>query len=327
MISELELGVFFAMKHIKEYVLLLLVIIGIGLYLMLRPSDGVQYELPELAALNTRNVDTVRISSANSSLSLRRSNETWKIADKGYEADGDRVQELLDQVADLDISALVSQSGDYTRYHLDPERRIRVEARGDGETLRELILGKSAGEVANTYIKLPGDENIYMAESDLRGSFDVTTGDLRDKTVFRVARDAVRSVRLSSVNGSRRIRRAEAEESGTNGTDASAWTDRQGDRVGSKKVQKLLRSLETVTCREYTESLSRNGTGYRIEVTTDSTHRLRLFEPEGDSATAYEGESSQARDPFVLPGYKGRGVVSAVKGLLGEPTHRSDAGQ
>jgi hypothetical protein len=315
------------MKHSKEYALLFLVIIGIGLYLLLRPSDGVQYELPELAALNTRDVDTVRISSGNSSLFLRRGNETWRIAGKGYEADGDRVQELLNRVADPGISALVSQSGDYTRYHLDPKRRIRVEAQGDGETLRELILGKSASEVANTYIKLPGDENIYMAESDLRGTFEVTAGNLRDKTVFRVDRDAVRSVRLSSVNGSRRIRRAEAEESGTNATDGPAWTDKQGDKVGPEKVQKLMNSLETVTCREYTESLSRNGTGYSIAVTTDSTHRLRLFEPKGDSATAYAGESSQARDPFVLPGYKGRAVVSAVKGLLGEPTRRSDTGQ
>ncbi len=315
------------MKHFKEYVLLLLVIIGIGLYLLLRPSDGVQYELPELAALNTRDADTVRISSANSSFSLRRSNETWRIEGKGYEADGDRVQEILDQIADPGISALVSQSGDSTRYHLDPERRIRVEARGDGETLRELILGKSAGEVANTYIKLPGDEKIYMAERDLRGTFDVTAGDLRDRTVFRVDREAVRSVRLSSVNGSRTIRRAEREQAGPNATEGPAWHDAQGNRIGSDKVGELLRSLETVTCREYREGLSRNGTGYRIRVTTNSTHRLRLFEPKGEGATAFEGESSQARDAFVLPGYKGQGVVSAMKGLLGEPARRSDARQ
>lgn len=315
------------MKHFKEYVLLLLVIIGIGLYLLLRPSDGVQYELPELAALNTRDADTVRISSANSSFSLRRSNETWRIEGKGYEADGDRVQEILDQIADPGISALVSQSGDSTRYHLDPERRIRVEARGDGETLRELILGKSAGEVANTYIKLPGDEKIYMAERDLRGTFDVTAGDLRDRTVFRVDREAVRSVRLSSVNGSRTIRRAEREQAGSNATEGPAWHDAQGNRIDSDKVGELLRSLETVTCREYREGLSRNGTGYRIRVTTNSTHRLRLFEPKGEGATAFEGESSQARDAFVLPGYKGQGVVSAMKGLLGEPARRSDARQ
>lgn len=315
------------MKHIKEYVLLLLVIIGIGLYLALRPSDGVQYELPELAALNTRDVDTVLIRSGNSSLSLRRGNETWRIADKGYAADTDKVRKMLDQAADPGLSALVSQSGDYTRYHLDPERRIRVEARGDGETLRELILGKSAGEVANTYLKLPGDENVYMAERDLRGTFDVTAGDLRDRTVFRVDRDAVRSVRLSSVNGSRTIRRAGGEKTGSNATDGPAWTDKQGDRVGPEKVRKLLNSLETVTCREYTEDLSRNGTGYRIEVISDTTHRLLLFESEGESAAAYEGESSQARDPFMLPGYKGRGVVSAIKGLLEEPDGRSDAGK
>ena len=315
------------MKHSKEYALLLLVIIGIGLYLLLRPSDGVQYELPELTAVDTRDVDTVRISSANSSLSLRRGNETWRIAGEGYEADGDRVQEMLDQAADPGISALVSQSGDYTRYHLGPKRRIRVEARGDGETLRELILGKSAGEVANTYIKLPGNENVYMAERDLRGTFEVTAGELRNRTVFRVERDAVNSVWLSSVNGSRTIRPPEAEGSGANATGHSAWTDKQGDKVGPEKVQKLLNSLERITCREYTKGLSRNGTGYTVKVTTDSTHRLRLFEPQGESATAYAGESSQARDPFVLPGYKGRGLVSAVKGLLGESPRRSDAGK
>jgi hypothetical protein len=315
------------MKHIKEYILLLLVIVGIGLYLVLRPSDGVQYKLPELATLDTRDVDTFLISSGNSSLSLRRGNETWRIAGKGYKADADKVRTMLDQAADPGMSALVSQSGDYTRYHLDPERRIRVEARGNGETLRELILGKSAGEVANTYIKLPGDENIYMAERDLRGTFDVTAGDLRNKTVFRVDRDTVKSVRILNVNGSKIVRRAQGQTTGTNETKSPAWMDRQGDRVDPEKVGELLRSLENVTCREYRKDLSRNGTGYKVEVTTDSTHYLRLFESEGESATAYEGESSQVRDSFVLPGYQGRSVVSAINGLLGEPDGRSDTGK
>ncbi len=311
------------MKHAKEYAVLLAVIIGIGLYLALRSSDGVHYELPQLKSISTQEVDAVAISSGNSSLSLRRTNGTWRIADKGYEAQGDKVQKMLRQAADPGISALVSESGSYARYDLDRGSRIQVKLRREGKVVRELHLGKSAGQVQSTYVRLPGDQNIYMADSDLRGSFDTTAKELRDKTVFSIDAEKVRAVHLATKNSSRRIHRAEPGANSTNGTERSVWRTKQGEMVQGDQMDNLLRSLEDLRCREYRQGLSRNGTEYTIDVKTDTSQWLRLYAPEKKRPKAYEAESSQSTDPFELPGYLGKEVVSAAKGLLGEPTQQS----
>ena len=310
------------MKRAKEYAILLAVIIGIGLYLALRSSDGVHYDLPQLESISTQEVDEVVISSDNSSLSLRRSNGTWSIADKGYEAQGDKVQKMLRQAADPGISALVSESGDYSRYDLDRGSRIQVEVLRDDKVVRKLHLGKSAGQVQNTYVRLPGDQNIYMAESDLQGSFDTNAQELRDKTVFSIDPDKVSAVRLASENASRRIHRVEAGTNAANGTERSVWRTKQGEMVKKDQMDNLFRSLKDLRCREYRQGLSRNGTKYTIEVKTDTSQWLHLYAPEEKRPKAYEAESSQSPDPFELPGYLGKEVVSSARELLGEPTQQ-----
>ncbi|MCF8029960.1 MAG: DUF4340 domain-containing protein [Desulfohalobiaceae bacterium] len=311
------------MKRAKEYTILLAVIIGIGLYLALRSPDGVHYDLPQLESISTQEVDEVLVRSGNSSLSLRRTNGTWSIADKGYEAQGDKVQKMLRQVADPGISALVSETGDYSRYDLDRGSRIQVKLLQDGKAVRVLHVGKSAGQVQSTYVRLPGDQNIYMAESDLRGTFDTTAKELRDKTVFSFDAEKVRAVRLASENASRRIHRAETGDNATHGTERSVWRTKQGEMVQADKMDNLLRSLKDLRCREYRQDLSRNGTRYTIRVKTDTRQWLRLYAPEKKRPKAYEAESSQSPDPFELPGYLGKEVVSTAKGLLAGPTQQS----
>lgn len=308
------------MKHFKEYAVLLVVIIGIGLYLALRSSDGVQYELPSLESVPTKEVDAVSIRSGEGSLSLRRANGTWSIPDKGYEANGDEVHKMLRRAADPEITALVSESGDYSRYHLDQKRRIRVRLLRDGEVVRELYLGKSAGQVQNTYVRLPEDQNVYMAEKDLRGSFDVTAADLRDKTVFRLDPEKARGVRISGKNASSRFQRRAASNKDANRTEPGVWMTGQGQAVQTEPMESLLRTLKDLRCRNYKQGLSRNGTKYTIAVRANATHRLRLFVPEKKRPGAYEAESSQTPDPFELPGYLGQELISSVEKLLREPT-------
>jgi len=309
------------MKRSKEYILLFAVILGVGLYLALRSSDGVHYELPRLEGVSPQNVDRIAIETGNRSLSLRETNGTWRMTGTGYEAEGDTVQQMLRQVTTPGLTALVSESGDYSRYHLDPERRIEVRAGGDGEILRQLSIGKSAGQVGNCYVKLPEDPNVYMAERDLRGTFDTTAQKLRDKTVFRLDPHKVRSLRLSSRNASREFRRS------AQGNATGAWETARGDAVQGEPIEDLLRNLESLRCREYKRSLSRNGTRYAIRVDSSGTHSLSLFAPDKKHPGAYEAQSSQSADPFELPGYMGKEISSSVKELLNQSSGRSDPPQ
>jgi hypothetical protein len=311
------------MKHIREYAILLAVIVGVGLYLALSSSDGVHYELPRLASLSTQNVDALRIVKGNRSLTLRQTNGSWSVPDKGYEAEGEKVREMLRKAADPRITALVSEAGNYARYHLGEARRIEVKVLCDGEAVRKLYLGKSAGQVQNTYVRLPGDQNVYMAEKDLRGAFDTTAEKLRDKTVFRLDPAKASALRVSGQNATRRLSRVDTSSSGGNATKGADWRTEQGETVRSEPVEDLLRTLESLRCRKYRQDLSRNGTRYTIAVQANATHRLRLYVPEKERPGAYEAASSQVSDPFELPGYLGQEVISSVKKLLQGTTGKS----
>ncbi len=306
------------MKHIREYAVIVAVIVGVGLYLLLGSSGGIHYDLPQLPSISVQEADTIAIHGGRS-LTLRQSNGTWRIKDQGYEADGEKVREMLRKAAEPKITALVSEAGDDARYHLEGERRIEVRVLRDGATVRELYLGKSSGEVNNTYIRLPGDQNVYMAETDLRGAFEVTASELRDKTVFRIDSGNVASLRVASENATRRFRRVDPSGEGGKAKREHAWETANGQTVRTGPLEDLLRSLQDVNCREYRKDLSRKGTRYTIAVETDTLHRLTLFASQGESSGTYEAASSQRPDPFALPGYLGEDLVSSAKELLKEP--------
>ncbi|MBN2232743.1 MAG: DUF4340 domain-containing protein [Deltaproteobacteria bacterium] len=194
----------------REYVVLAVVIVGLGVYLAVRNTDRTHYELPKPAALDTAKVDRLTVERPDGTLELVRRDGRWLIRPEDQPADPGRVGDMIGELAQPHLTAMVSEAGDYRRYDLDSGHRIRVTARTGDEVQRELDIGKAAGTYQHTYVRLAGDNNVYHARGSLRRVFDRTAEALRDKTVLTFAVKSIEMVTVQVGKKTRVLRRLPA---------------------------------------------------------------------------------------------------------------------
>ncbi len=160
------------MKLKKEYALLGIVILALGLYLFLSKRDRVHYTLPETPRLETADITRVEIEKAGGNLTLKRADNQWHLTPGDYPADTAQVERMLKSVAELTVTALVSESQSYARYDLDAERRIEVRAYNKDQLVRQFTVGKAASTFRHTHVLLGADKNVYHAAGSFRWEFD-----------------------------------------------------------------------------------------------------------------------------------------------------------
>ena len=102
------------MKVKKEYAILSVVIIALGLYLFFRNTDRTTYTLPELPALKTQDLTKVEIGKGDQTVVLTRRDDDWFVSPGDYPADDNLVNSMLDILADLKVTALVSETRNYS---------------------------------------------------------------------------------------------------------------------------------------------------------------------------------------------------------------------
>jgi hypothetical protein len=206
----------------KEYIILALVIIGLGFYLVMRNTDRSHYELPQPAALDPAKIDRLAIDRPDGALELVRRDGRWLIQPQEHPADPGMVSDMLTELGELQLTALVSTAGDYRRYDLDPGHRIRVIARTGEDIRRELDIGKIAGTYQHTYVRLAGDDNVYHARGSLRPVFDRRAEALRDKTVLTFAVKSIETITVQVGDKTRVLRRLPAAAAADDGAETGA---------------------------------------------------------------------------------------------------------
>jgi hypothetical protein len=130
--------------------------------LHLGDNAGATPTASSLAHFDRESVDAIELADADDAkLRLERGDNGWQVAQAdGFPADGDQVDQLLQQLAALQGQLPVAQSESArSRFGVaasDFERRVALEA--DGDTVAKLYLGTAAG---------PGELHARAADSDM----------------------------------------------------------------------------------------------------------------------------------------------------------------
>ena len=318
------------MRFKKEYLILLVVIVGLSLYLWQDKSGRMHYELPELKQLASKKLTRVDIKRPDGELLLQKKQGKWLVGERGYTADENKVSNILNTIAELSLSALVSQSEAYSRYGLDEEQQIFVTAFENGTAVRELRVGKASPNRSGAYVRVQDDPNVYLAEQNLKLTLDQTVQRLRDKTVLGFNRDKATQVALAK--GSKRLvlkkqSLAKGEEQQAE-KQAQAWTRADGKDLGSPKdIEELLSQLSNLQCTKYlAENATLQGAAkeYSLQVKTEKEHRLTLYrfapensdEDEGEKNVQYRGTSSDSASPFRLSKYRAERLTKLIDPLF-----------
>lgn len=269
------------------YIVLIALVVLLSLYLILRSGDRIQYLIPRLDSLSV--IDEVEIGQGGETIRLVLAGERWKVQSEGYNVDPEIMLQILEIVRNLQLTDLVSVTGNYGAYDLDDSSRIQVAAFMDGKPLRSFNLGKRSPTYDHTYIKLADDDRVFQIPGDVRSLFGSTKEGLRDKTVLSFDKDSIGEIRTEEPGRTLALKL---------NRDDSSWLANSGEVWDSSLVDKVLDLLSELTAFDFREPDDPDGDPvFSISLIGNEPHTLTIYEKRGN---LYPARSSQTEYPFTL---------------------------
>ncbi len=311
----------------KEYLILIALIVGLSAYLAFKKDDQVHYELPVLAAVDSKTIDRVDITHDKEALTLSKGDKGWTVTEGKYPVDQTAMDSILSAVKDLKLSALVSEAGDKIRYELDTEHAIQVKAYAGETEKRTFVIGKTAPSFNHTFVMLKDGNKIYQADKSFRNDFAKNVDDLRDKLVLNFETETIKKISLEKAGVTRTLvfNTPEPPKEDENQTDktpeaAGTWQFEDGMAADKTAAEDLLSSLSHLECQGYlkaaeAKALENEKALCKISLENGTVLSLNLFEQTTGETMA--GQSSLTPYAFTLDSYKAKDIVSYVDKLLG----------
>ncbi|MBN1833592.1 MAG: DUF4340 domain-containing protein, partial [Deltaproteobacteria bacterium] len=252
----------------KEYIILVIVIIALVLYLSFRESDRTYYELPEFTELASGRISRIELKSSDNELDLIKKDDGWVVGAEEYPADKTKVDDILSLLQDLSVTELVSESASYVRYGISDDKKITVKAWAGTQLEKEFDVGKAANTYGHTFIKLPDDKSVYLAEGDFRRNVELSLDDVRDKQVLIFDKNDMTEVIIQSGQQTLALNKKEETEASSNSTTEgtepvdgeeaktevkTVWKTPGGEDVEEGAVGRLLSALSDLKCAGYLE--------------------------------------------------------------------------
>ena len=306
------------MKLKKEYFILAAILVALILYLALHRSNRTYYQLPELSAVSGKYISKLEITTKDNSIIFNKKDNTWHIEPKGYRADSTKIDNILDAVEKLKLTALVSKSKNYVLYDLKNDKNIHVKAWQGKTLLREFDIGKTAPTFKHTFVKLPDDPNVYHARGDFRRDLDQTMENLRDKTVLSFDKEEIHTIRIIkgrqsmvitrkqipvdvTVGQKEQVKKAAASET------EAVWQTDNGKNVDEAKLNRLLSTLSKLSCDKYINDRKKgefNNPIYTLMLKGSRDYSLSVYAKTGEDSENYSAISSENDYPFELSKWK-----------------------
>jgi len=323
----------------KEYIILIILIIGLSAYLGLKKDNQVHYELPKIPQVDTARIDRMEISKADRLVVLNKGEKGWTVTDKNFPANPDDIELILGSLKKIKLSALVSEAKDLRRYELDDTHAVKIKALAGKEVVRSLVIGKTAPSHNHTFIYLDNkDQTVYQANGNFKSQFDKAADDLRDKKVLGFDPDSIKKITLEKQGETVTLVKAPAPEKPDQEknkdknkdkkdltTEKTApketiWKNESGSVADQKTISDLLSSLSELECQAFMDDdkaarLKEIEPSCKISLENDKTFVLNLFNKNDDQDM--EGSSSYTPYAFTLTSYKAEDIVSYTDKLLG----------
>ena len=300
------------MKIKKEYIILILIIIGLSVYLFMRSSSRTLYQMPQLDGLKQSEITKIEITQGGNSVILEKKDNQWHLEPTGFLADKIKVNAMLNVFEALALTALVSESKDYNRYDLHAEKRITVKAWQQAALKRNFDIGKAATSFRHTFVKLDDDSRVFHARDNFRDKFDFTIDGLRDKTVLSFKTTDIQQVQITKDAHSVKLVRSEipvtpaaAQQQKAEAAPAAAvkfeWQNEDGQKAEVRTLNRLLTTLGDLKCADYINDRQKDAFSapiYTVKLKGIQDYQLEIFAKLQKDDKKYPAVSSDSDYPF-----------------------------
>jgi hypothetical protein len=250
------------MKGKKEFAILFFLIAVLAFYISSQKDEKTHYELPDVEEIQTVDISKINIKKKDSVIELVKEADKWLIGDKKYPADDTMVENMLNAVSGLTLTALASESKNYAMYELDEKGRVGVEVFRGGDLLRKIHIGKNTPTHHQTFITLDDDHRVYHSKGTIRREFDRTVSELRDKKVMSFS-DEISEIVLKKGGEELTIIRATApvsvevtekeKDPHAPKEEVQKWTTADGKTLKDGEVDGIVNTLSALQCDDFIE--------------------------------------------------------------------------
>ena len=313
-------------KGKKEIAILFFVIAVLVFYISSQKSEKTHYELPDIQKIRTGDITKISLKKKGSEIVLAKENDKWIINDRKYPADNAVIENMLNAISDLTLTALASESGNYAIYELDNENKIEVEAYKNSDLLRKINVGKITPTYKQTFVMLDNDPRVYHAKGDLRREFDRTVSELRDKKVMAFNKDDITEVVLKKGKDEITIVRATApvsvdvtekkEKQEKPGESSPKWTTSDGKAVKGDEVNDIIDTLSGFLCDEFVEDKTKEdfkSPVFTVVLKGINTYTISFFKK---IENRYPAISSESEYPFLVSEWKANKIMKKPGSLI-----------
>jgi hypothetical protein len=318
------------MKFKKEYIILAAIIIALSVYLVMRRNDRTLYELPEVPQISQKDITRLQITKGTTIIDLKKKDDNWFIAPKEYPTDDTKVKNMLDAIEEFTLTALVSESKNYTLYDLSDKAKVNVKA-WQGDSLKwDIDVGKSASSFRHTFVKTAADDRVFHARGNFRNTFDTTVDDLRDKIILTFTPADIQEIKIAQEQQSFTLNRAplpEKEETPTADKNENAsppdpstvWQTPDGRTGEDAEVNRLLNRLSNLRCQTFIENRGKEEfTSPLITIQLKGTqeYSLSIFAKTEEKESEQPAISSATKYAFLLAGSQADSIINDASNIL-----------
>jgi hypothetical protein len=304
------------LKGKKEYLIPLVIIALVASYLYFRRTDQVNYQLPQLAAVDIKAVTSIQVSSGGQNVTIKGKDRAWTIEPAGYPADFLKVQKMLHDIGALELTDMVSDSKNYSRYDLGPDGRITVKAYAGERLVRQFDVGKVAPSSRHTYVMLPGDPRVYQAKDSFRDDFQGTATSFRDRKVLGFVMDDVRKATITM--GARSVTLTRSTPEDKPGAPA-VWVSAAGKEASKSDMDLLVSTLSSLECSAFLDALKKADLGSPTATVTLTGGTDYTFSAYPKKGAVTPLASSGSDYVFTLQDYQLDAILKALEKLSKTP--------
>ena len=155
---------------------------------------------PLFPGFDKESVAKIEITASGETTTLAKENDAWLVASmENYPADAEGVKDVLDKVAELKTTGLVSRNPEkQAQFEVDSSGAEAKLIDGSDKVLAHLFLGKTTPGYLSSYVRAAESNDVYVGKGNLKATFDKGTRTWKNRTIFSFNKGDVTHLTIDS---------------------------------------------------------------------------------------------------------------------------------
>ena len=236
-------------------------------------------------------VTSVRMVRPQDAIELVPSGDSWRV--NGWPSDSGSVARFFDALVELEVGDLTATNpANHGRMGVaeDSARTLELEV---GGSTRAILVGDQGPRFSTAYVRLPGEDEVYLLEGNLRTHMTRALDDWRNRKMLAIDTSRVSRIAVERDDDAFTLVRGD-----------TAWTFEDGSDANARQVGSILRELAggLVASRFVAEgdsigALAPGGSTVAYSETGEPLAEVTLGSGTGDRWATVAGDSAVYRLP------------------------------